>query len=44
MVRATQTGSDRGGSDRGMTVAADGETTTVHIPLTFRKPDGRNLW
>jgi hypothetical protein len=32
-----------GGSMTRATVSADGETITVHIPLTFRKRGGRKL-
>jgi len=36
-------GSRRGGGVKRATVSADGETITVHIPLTFRKRGGRKL-
>ena len=36
-------GQQEGGSVNRVTVSADGETITVHIPLTFRKRGGRKL-
>ena len=46
--RARRAGAGSGGQQEGSgvtraTVSADGETITVHIPLTFRKRGGRKL-
>ena len=40
---ARGSGQQEGGGVKRATVSADGETITVHIPLTFRKRGGRKL-